>query len=165
MVTIKEYAAKKNVSYEAVRKQVNRYRVELGEHLYKHGRTQYLDEEGEAFLDNKRLSNPVVLVEKNKDEQLDELQRENDSLRIKIMELQEQLLSSKDLLLDMTGKVAMADYSKRLLEQKEADVRSLQQQQEESERKLIEKEDELKKAQEELESYRPTVFGLFKKVK
>lgn len=165
MVTIKEYAAKKNVSYEAVRKQVNRYRGELGEHLYKHGRTQYLDEEGEAFLDNKRLSNPVVLVEKNKDEQLDELQRENDSLRIKIMELQEQLLSSKDLLLDMTGKVAMADYSKRLLEQKESDVRSLQQQQEESERKLMEKEDELKKAQEELESYRPTVFGLFKKVK
>lgn len=165
MVTLKEYASKKNVSYEAVRKQVNRYRDELGEHLYKHGRTQYIDEEGEKFLDNKRLSNPVVLVEKNKDEQLDELQRENDNLRVKIMELQEQLLSSKDLLLDMTGKIAMADYSKWLLEQEEADVRRLKEEKKESEQKLMEKEEELQKVKEELGTYRPSVFGLYRKIK
>ena len=49
MISLKDYAKKKNVSYEAVRKQVNRYRDELGDHLYKKDRTQYLDEEGEAF--------------------------------------------------------------------------------------------------------------------
>ena len=165
MITLKDYAEKKRVSYEAVRKQVNRYRSELGEHLYRHGRTQYLDEEGEAFLDKKRLSNPVVLIEKNKDDQIEELQQENDNLRIKIMELQEQLLASKDLLLDMTGKVAMADYSQRLLEQKEADVQSLKALKEESEKKLTEKEEELQKVKEELGNYRPSIFGLYKKIK
>lgn len=100
MITLKDYAKKKNVSYEAVRKQVNRYRDELGDHLYKKDRTQYLDEEGEAFLDEKRASNPVILVEHDKDEQIDELKHQNEALKIKIMELQDQLIKSKDQLLE-----------------------------------------------------------------
>lgn len=100
MITLKDYAKKKNVSYEAVRKQVNRYRDELGDHLYKKDRTQYLDEEGEAFLDGKRASNPVILVEHDKDEQIDELKHQNEALKIKIMELQDQLIKSKDQLLE-----------------------------------------------------------------
>lgn len=100
MISLKDYAKKKNVSYEAVRKQVNRYRDELGDHLYKKDRTQYLDEEGEAFLDQKRASNPVVLVEHDKDEQIEELNRQNEALKIKVMELQDQLIKSKDQLLE-----------------------------------------------------------------
>ena len=100
MITLKDYAKKKNVSYEAVRKQVNRYRDELGDHLYKKDRTQYLDEEGEAFLDEKRASNPVILVEHDKDDQIEELNRQNEALKIKIMELQDQLIKSKDQLLE-----------------------------------------------------------------
>lgn len=100
MISLKDYAKKKNVSYEAVRKQVNRYRDELGDHLYKKDRTQYLDEEGEAFLDKKRSSNPVILVEHDKDEQIESLQMQNNNLQIKIMELQEQLIKSKDQLLE-----------------------------------------------------------------
>ncbi len=100
MISLKDYAKKKNVSYEAVRKQVNRYRDDLGNHLYKKDRTQYLDEEGEAFLDQKRASNPVVLVEYDKDEQIEELNRQNEALKIKVMELQDQLIKSKDQLLE-----------------------------------------------------------------
>ena len=100
MISLKDYAKKKNVSYEAVRKQVNRYRDELGDHLYKKNRTQYLDEEGEAFLDQKRASNPIILVEHDKDEQIEELNRQNEALKIKIMELQDQLIRSKDQLLE-----------------------------------------------------------------
>lgn len=100
MISLKDYAKKKNVSYEAVRKQVNRYRDELGDHLYKKERTQYLDEEGEAFLDQKRASNPVILVEHDKDEQIEELTHQNEALKIKIMELQDQLIKSKDQLLE-----------------------------------------------------------------
>ena len=100
MISLKDYAKKKNVSYEAVRKQVNRYRDELGDHLYKKDRTQYLDEEGEAFLDQKRASNPVILVEHDKDEQIEELTHQNEALKIKIMELQDQLIKSKDQLLE-----------------------------------------------------------------
>lgn len=100
MITLKDYAKKKNISYEAVRKQVNRYRDELGDHLYKKDRTQFLDEEGEAFLDQKRASNPVILVEHDKDEQIEELTQQNEILKIKIMELQDQLIKSKDQLLE-----------------------------------------------------------------
>lgn len=100
MISLKDYAKKKNVSYEAVRKQVNRYRDELGDHLYKKDRTQYLDEDGEAFLDQKRASNPVILVEHDKNEQINELKHQNEALKIKVMELQEQLIKSKDQLLE-----------------------------------------------------------------
>lgn len=100
MISLKDYAKKKNVSYEAVRKQVNRYRDELGDHLYRKDRTQYLDAEGEAFLDQKRAANPVILVEHDKDEQIEELNRQNEALKLKVMELQEQLIKSKDQLLE-----------------------------------------------------------------
>lgn len=33
MITLKEYAEKKHVSYEVIRRDVNRFRKELGEHL------------------------------------------------------------------------------------------------------------------------------------
>ena len=96
MISLKEYAEKKKISYEAVRKQVNRYRDELGDHLYKKGRTQYLDEEGEEFLDQRRASNPVIIVENDKNERIEQLENENKQLLIKIASLQEQLLQEKD---------------------------------------------------------------------
>lgn len=34
MITLKEYAEKKHVSYEVIRRDVNRFRKELGEHLH-----------------------------------------------------------------------------------------------------------------------------------
>lgn len=96
MISLKEYAKKKNISYEAVRKQVNRYRDELGEHLSKQGRTQFLDEEAEQFLDDKRAANPVIIVEHDKDEQIEQLKAENKNLLLKVAALQEQLLQEKD---------------------------------------------------------------------
>lgn len=121
MISLKEYAQKKNISYEAVRKQVNRYRNELGDHLYKKDRTQYLDEEGEAFLDQKRASNPVILVEHDKDEQIEDLTRQNESLKVKIMELQDQLIKSKDQLLERDQQlIELKDQLYLLTEKQEA---------------------------------------------
>ncbi len=107
MITLKQYAQKKNVSYEAVRKQVARYREDLGEHLYKKNRTQYLDEEGEAFLDEKRASNPIVIVEHDKDEQIENLKSENEALKVKIMQLQDQIISRDDKILELSDKVLL----------------------------------------------------------
>lgn len=104
MISLKDYAKKKNVSYEAVRKQVNRYRAELGDHLYRFERTQYLDEEGEAYLDRKRASNPVILIAHDKDAQIEELIQQNESLKIKVAELQEQVIQLQDRLLLLTAK-------------------------------------------------------------
>lgn len=96
MVTIKEYAKQKGVSYEAVRKQINRYQSDLKGHISKVGRTNYLDDKAVEFLDGKRAENPVVLVEAAKDEQIQRLQDENKALLIKVAELQDQLLQEKD---------------------------------------------------------------------
>lgn len=63
MLTIAEYAKSRSVSYEAVRKQINRYSLELDGHISKQGRTQYLDSEAEAFLDSKRQKDPVFVLD------------------------------------------------------------------------------------------------------
>ena len=63
MMTIAEYARSRSISYEAVRKQINRYSIELDGHISKQGRTQYLDAEAEAFLDSKRQKDPVFVLD------------------------------------------------------------------------------------------------------
>lgn len=96
MVSLKEYAKNKGVSYETVRKQVNRYKDELKGHISKVNRTQYLDEEAVAFLDSKRAESPIIIMESGKDEEIQRLEMENKALLLKVAELQEALLKEKD---------------------------------------------------------------------
>ena len=96
MVSLKEYAKNKGVSYEAVRKQVNRYKDELKGHISKVNRTQYLDEEAVAFLDSKRAESPIIIMESGKNEEIQRLEMENKALLLKVAELQEALLKEKD---------------------------------------------------------------------
>ena len=96
MISIKEYAKSKGVSYEAIRKQIIRYEKDLTGHIIKKNRTQFLDNEAVAFLDEKRINNPVVIYEKNKDDEIERLQEENKALLLKIAELQDVLLKEKD---------------------------------------------------------------------
>lgn len=96
MISIKDYAKSKMVSYEAIRKQITRYKEELEGHIIKVGRTQYLDDEAISFLDSKRAENPIIIFERNKDETIENLKNENHSLLLKIAELQNQLLTEKD---------------------------------------------------------------------
>lgn len=96
MVSLKEYAKNKGVSYEAVRKQVNRYKDELKGHISKVNRTQYLDEEAVAFLDSKRAESPIIIMESGKDEEIQRLEMENKALLLKVAEIQEALLKEKD---------------------------------------------------------------------
>ena len=105
MITLKEYAEKKSISYEAVRKQVSRYREELGDHIKKEGRTQYLDDWAEEYLDDRRASNVVVMYERTKDERIEELEQQNQSLRLKVMELQEKIIYRDEKLFDMQEKL------------------------------------------------------------
>ena len=107
MITLKEYAKKHGISYEAVRKQVNRYREDLGEHLYKVERTQYIDEDGEAFLDQKRASNPVVVIEHDKDEQIEELKKQNEALRAKVVQLQDIIISRDAKVMELQDRLLL----------------------------------------------------------
>ncbi len=97
LLTIKEYAKKKNVSYEAVRKQIQKYKDgELKDHIIRKNKTQYLDEFAVDFLDNRRRESPIMLVQMDKDEEIQRLTDENRMLLVKIAELQDALLKEKD---------------------------------------------------------------------
>lgn len=91
MITIKDYAKQKGVSYEAIRKQIKRYEDELEGHLVKQNRFLMLDDEAVRFLDSKRSENPVIVYEQNKDEELEQLRHENKVLLIQMNTVQDQL--------------------------------------------------------------------------
>jgi membrane protein involved in colicin uptake len=84
MVSIKDYARRNNVTYEAVRKQIVRYQSDLEGHITKVNRTQYLDNEAVAFLDTKRSESPIIIVEQNKDAEIDHLKQEKEGLLVKV---------------------------------------------------------------------------------
>lgn len=96
MISMKDYALKHNISYEAVRKQVKRYQNELQSHIHKVERTNYLDEEAEAFLDDKREKNPIVVIEDDRKNEIQRLHDENKTLLLKITELQSLLIDEKE---------------------------------------------------------------------
>lgn len=96
LISLKDYAKEKNISYEAVRKQVVRYRKDLEGHIKKIDRTNYLDEEAVEFLDNKRSKNPVVIIESSKDEEIKKLKDENKNLLLRVNKLQDMLIKEKD---------------------------------------------------------------------
>lgn len=97
VITIKDYAKDKGISYEAVRKQVKRYATdELKDHIVVQGRTQFLDEYAVDFLNQKRNESPIIIQEQSKDEELERLKEENKQLLIRIASLQDELLKEKE---------------------------------------------------------------------
>ena len=82
-VSLKDYAEQKRVSYEAVRQQVIRYKKELGNHIIRDGRQQFLDEEAVAFLDEKRQKNPVTVIQQDKNGQIEALEEQVKQLLMK----------------------------------------------------------------------------------
>ena len=114
MLSIKDYAKQKNISYEAVRQSVKRYEKELENHVFVQGKTRYLDDFAMDFLDQKRSVNPVVIYEVSKDEEIDRLKKENDSYLKKITSLQEQLLLQKDRMVSLEAAKQVAEKEKQL---------------------------------------------------
>ncbi len=91
MITIKDYAKDKNISYEAVRKQVKRYKEELKDHISIQNRTQFLDDFAVDFLNERRNESPIIIQEQAKDEELERLREENKNLLIKMVSIEEEL--------------------------------------------------------------------------
>lgn len=96
MISIKDYAKEKGVSYEAIRQSVDRYKDELEGHIVKQGKTRYLDETAVEILNSKRAVNPVVIVNEDKDERIAALEEENKALLQRVAALQDQLLQEKE---------------------------------------------------------------------
>lgn len=96
VITLRDYAKQNNISYEAVRKQLVRYKDELGDHIIRDGRQQFLDEDAVAFLDGKRQKNPIAIIQMDKDERIEALAKELDKAKNLIIDLQEERNRLKD---------------------------------------------------------------------
>ena len=96
MITIKDYAKSHGVSYEAVRQQIGRYidrevdGFRLADHIVKVDRTQYLDDEATAFLDERRAKSPVFIQQEERDETIERLRSEVDLLQKRLIAAQDE---------------------------------------------------------------------------
>ena len=145
VISLKDYAKKNNISYEAVRQQVVRYKEELDEHIIRDGRQQFLDEEAVAFLDAKRQKNPVAIIQMDKDEQIESLQRELDKAKNLIIDLQEERNKLKD------EKYALEQETEKIA-RLEADNEAQKVKMAEAEQKALEANSEAFRAKEELQA-------------
>jgi len=148
VISLKDYAKQNNVSYEAVRQQVVRYADELGDHIIRDGRQQFLDEEAVAFLDSKRQKNPVVVIQQDKDEQIEQLRQEKEALLTKLAALSEWKA-------DKAVAIAEANHRQQLIEEGKERIKALEAQNAVLSADSAEKdktiEDERKNAQEALQ--------------
>ena len=135
IISLKDYAKQNNISYEAVRKQVARYKKELEGHIIKDNRTQFLDEEAVAFLDARREKSPVVIIQQDKDDRIKGLEEENKTLLQRVALLQERQLQMQE---ELTAQKLLAAKTT------EAEARAS-----EAERKAAEMEMALTSAEEE----------------
>ena len=181
MISIKEYAKSHGVSYEAVRSQVARYMdreadgFRLADHISKVGRTQYIDDEGVAFLDERRSRSPIVVQQEERDETIERLRKRVDDLQARLIEAQDEyraLLQDKHeiemreqaLLVDKQmideikagaaeakAKAEEAEAARKRAEEEAADARAQAEQQEKSAREAKEEADRLREEAVEAE--------------
>ena len=120
VISLKEYAKNRNITYEAVRQQVVRYADELKEHLIKDGRQQFLNEEAVAFLDERRAKNPVVVQQADKDAELEELRQARDNLLLKVTAQADKIAELSEWKAENALLLAEAKHQQALLQSAEA---------------------------------------------
>lgn len=131
VMSIKDYARARKISYEAARQQVKRYADELAGHISRQNRTQYLDDYAVGLLDDHRQQNPVVVVNQDRDEEIERLRQENKALLQQIATLQDRLLAAQESAIEAAKATAR-------LEAAEADRSRLEARAEALERELDE---------------------------
>lgn len=126
VISLKDYAAQNNISYEAIRQQVVRYKDELAGHLIRDGRQQFLDEEAVAFLDSKRQKNPVAIIQQNKDEQIEALEEQVKQLLVKTAAQADRISELAEWKADSALLLAGAEQSRLALEASEKEMRIME---------------------------------------
>lgn len=126
VISLKDYAAEKGISYEAVRQQVVRYKEELDPHIIRDGRQQFLDEEAVAFLDAKRQKNPVAIIQQDKNEQIEALEEQVKQLLIKTASQADRISELAQWKADNAVAIAQAHQTQLLLDNAQRDVKLLE---------------------------------------
>ena len=164
LVTIKQYAESQNVSYEAVRKQIVSYGEDLKDHIIRRNRTQYLDDWAVEFLTKRRRENPVIILNQDKDETIEAMKEQIESLKVQLMTAQNELLKEKERVINLQ------DESKKLIEDRGKylllleDSKAKDERLKEAEDQISEIRKERDEAQTEARSFRKSIFGFYRKV-
>ena len=110
MISVKEYAEKCKKTEQAVYKQLKsqKNKVRLIGHIHYVNGKQWLDEEAVAILDESRKDSPVVILDNNKDQRIEELLQQNEAYKNKIIELQDKLLQNRESILSIEKQTSIA---------------------------------------------------------
>ena len=170
-MTLKQYADSRNVSYEAVRRQVVKYRKEIADHIIRKDGVQYLDQDAIAFLSEKRRASPLVVVHETNTEKITELEAEIETLKLKLIQTQDEVVQSQKRVIEMQDAMneALEDKAKYtvLLEDHQKVQTELDQVREEldmTQKKLRIAEIDKEAAKKEAGSYQRSWFGFYRKV-
>lgn len=130
-MTVKELAEMNHISCEAIRKQIRHYRKELEGHVHRQGRTQLLDEEAVAFLQERRNNNPVIIEKKENSALIGQLKEQNTILLAKVAEQAEKLAAQSEelrqferLRLESSEKLLFAERQATESEQREKEFKA-----------------------------------------
>ncbi len=177
LVTLKQFADEKGITYEAVRKQTVKYASELEGHIVTMDGTRYLDEEAQSILSDRRRQSPIVV-------RIEDTQADNEEYTKQIETLKNQLLKAQERVIQLqdearTGieekikyQLLIGDYEeqKRRLRETEAALienRSALDSEREMRRNLQNQTEKQEKQIEDLRaeagSYEKTWFGLYRK--
>lgn len=107
--SIKDYAKSRKITYEAARQQVKRYEKELQGHIHRQNRTQYLDDYAVDLLDDHRQQSPVVVVNQDRDAELEQLRAENKTLLQQVAMLQDKLLTAQESAIEAAKQTVLLD--------------------------------------------------------
>lgn len=184
--TIRQFTAERGVSYEAGRRLVSKYRQQLADHVIRKNGTMLLDEAACQFLDERRKASPVVVrIEGSSsrvaelEEELQTLQKQYNLLNSKLVASQERIIALMDenkTLTDATGRYnTLLEDKERIeadrdrMEQERNQAReALEESQREAETARETAEEarrEAEEAQKEAESFKPSLFGFYRKRK
>lgn len=186
MKTIREYADEKQVTYEAVRRQIHRYSKELKGHISIQNRTQYLDDWAIEFLSERRRQSPVVVIQEDQQEEIEKLKQQVAELQEKLSKATEQAMTSEKANMSYREKLITVQQENIELQKKTLLIEIIETQKNKAEEELeavktdliramvqheadqarleelTQERDELK---EEAGSYQRSIFGFYRKVK
>ena len=91
MITIKDYATKRDTTTQAIYKLIKKHSKELEGHITKQNGVKVIDKQGEEYLDTITNKNQPVPIDKQQQEKIEKLERELESAKSKVAELYEEM--------------------------------------------------------------------------
>lgn len=169
LVTVRQFAKQKGISYEAARKQVTKYTSELGGHIVVKDRTRFLDEEAVAFLTDRRRLSPIVTVVEDQSDEIKDLQGQVEDLKARLLATEEKLSNAQEEIA-RTQAARILDQQKIIQMQEDARLQIESQAvtdaaRQVAEERVEEQRQEIEQLREEIGSFERSWFGLYRKRK